>query len=94
MTFNEAVYDLIKHLRLTYQAGDGTIYWYEGTIQLMLEVLGFLYEDLKAKEESEELEEPRCEFCGGKLSEEKEHEGKRYRHCYGCHFDYYITEEE
>lgn len=51
MTFNEAVCDLIKHLRLTYQAGDGTIYWYEGTVQLMLKVLGFLYEDLKGEAE-------------------------------------------
>ena len=51
MTFNEAVCDLIKHLRLTYQAPDGTIYWYEGTIQLMFKVLGFLYEDSKGEAE-------------------------------------------
>ena len=51
MTFNEAVCDLIKHLRLSYQAQDGTIYWYEGTVQLMLKVLGFLYEDLKGEAE-------------------------------------------
>lgn len=51
MTFNEAVCDLIKHLRLTYQAPDGTIYWYEGTVQLMFKVLGFLYEDLKGEAE-------------------------------------------
>ena len=49
MTFNEAVCDLIKHLRLTYQAPDGTIYWYEGTVQLMFKVLGFLYKDLEAE---------------------------------------------
>lgn len=51
MTFNEAVCDLIKHLRLTYQAPDGTIYWYEGTVQLLFEVLGFLYEGLEAEVE-------------------------------------------
>lgn len=51
MTFNEAVCDLIKHLRLTYQAQDGTIYWYEGTVQLMFKVLEFLYEDLEAEVE-------------------------------------------
>ena len=40
----------------------------------------------------QEQEEPRCKFCGGKLSEEKVHEGKRYRHCYGCHFDYEVVD--
>lgn len=36
--------------------------------------------------------EERCKFCGGKLSEEKEHNGKRYRHCYGCHFDWEVDD--
>ena len=32
--------------------------------------------------------EPRCGFCGGKLSEVRvTKDGKKYRHCYGCHFD-------
>ena len=38
--------------------------------------------------EGREPEEERCPFCGGKLSEVRDHEGKKYRHCYGCHFDW------
>ena len=26
-----------------------------------------------------------CPHCGGWLSDVREHEGKRYRHCYACH---------
>lgn len=29
-----------------------------------------------------------CPSCGGVLSEIREHEGKRYRHCYACHFEF------
>jgi hypothetical protein len=29
----------------------------------------------------------RCR-CGGALSEIREHNGKRYRHCYSCHFEF------
>ena len=32
---------------------------------------------------------PRCHFCGGKLSEIRYHDGRKYRHCYSCHFDQY-----
>lgn len=34
-----------------------------------------------------------CPFCGGALSEIRLHDGKKYRHCYSCHFDFYFTEE-
>ena len=30
----------------------------------------------------------RCR-CGGALSEIREHNGKRYRHCYSCHSEFY-----
>lgn len=33
-----------------------------------------------------------CPFCGGTLSEIREHNGKKYRHCYSCHFEF--EEEE
>lgn len=33
----------------------------------------------------------RCR-CGGTLSEIREHNGKRYRHCYSCHFDFFEEE--
>lgn len=39
--FNSVVSYLIKHLRLTYEA-DGTIYWYDGTPQLLLKMVSFL----------------------------------------------------
>lgn len=39
--FNSIVSDLINHLRLTYEV-DGTIYWYEGTPQLLLKMVSFL----------------------------------------------------
>ena len=29
-----------------------------------------------------------CPLCGGALSEVREHNGKKYRHCYACHFEY------
>lgn len=31
----------------------------------------------------------RCR-CGGALSTTKEHNGKKYRHCYSCHFEFEI----
>ena len=31
----------------------------------------------------------RCPFCGGKLSEVRDDNGRKYRHCYSCHFDQY-----
>ena len=34
----------------------------------------------------------RCR-CGGALSEIREHNGKRYRHCYSCHFEFFIGGE-
>lgn len=27
-------------------------------------------------------------LCGGILSDIREHNGKKYRHCYACHFEY------
>ena len=33
----------------------------------------------------------RCR-CGGTLSEIREHNGKRYRHCYSCHFEFFEEE--
>lgn len=36
----------------------------------------------------EDETEPRCQFCGGKMSDIiVDINGKEYRHCYGCHFD-------
>ena len=29
-----------------------------------------------------------CPKCGGALSETREHNGRRYRHCYSCHFEF------
>ncbi len=29
-----------------------------------------------------------CPSCGGILSEIREHNGKKYRHCYACHFEF------
>lgn len=34
--------------------------------------------------------EPRCKFCGGKLSEIWYNSEKPYQHCFGCHFDYEV----
>lgn len=31
-----------------------------------------------------------CPSCGGILSEVREHNGKRYRHCYSCHFEFEV----
>lgn len=33
-------------------------------------------------------------FCGGPLSEiRRDINGREYRHCYGCHFDYYLEDD-
>lgn len=29
-----------------------------------------------------------CPSCGGILSEIREHDGMKYRHCYACHFEF------
>ena len=29
-----------------------------------------------------------CPYCGEAMSEIREHNGKQYRHCYGCHFEF------
>lgn len=45
--------------------------------------------------ETEKTGEPRCRFCGGKLSEQRtDGDGRVYRHCYGCHFDIYEMGDE
>ena len=31
-----------------------------------------------------------CKNCGGALSKIREHNGKKYRHCYSCHFEFEI----
>ncbi len=31
-----------------------------------------------------------CKRCGGALSEIREHNGKKYRHCYSCHFEFEV----
>ena len=29
-----------------------------------------------------------CKSCGGTMSEIRIHNGRRYRHCFSCHFEY------
>lgn len=31
----------------------------------------------------------RCPRCGGALSETREHNGRKYRHCYACHMEFF-----
>lgn len=32
-----------------------------------------------------------CKFCGGTLSDVRtDKDNKKYRHCYSCHFEFYI----
>ena len=35
-----------------------------------------------------------CPFCGGTLSEIREQGGKRLRHCYACHFEFFLEGEK
>ena len=42
LDFDRIRLELIKHLRLSGQAPDGTIYWYEGTIPLLIQMLEFI----------------------------------------------------
>lgn len=35
---------------------------------------------------------PKCMHCGGTLSEIRMHNGRRLRHCYSCHFEFYLDE--
>ena len=34
-----------------------------------------------------------CPSCGGTLSEVRESKGKKYRHCYSCHFEFEVKED-
>lgn len=34
-----------------------------------------------------------CPYCGGAMSEIREHNGRRYRHCYSCHMEPEVKEE-
>lgn len=34
-----------------------------------------------------------CPSCGGILSEIREHSGKQIRHCFACHFEFTVSEE-
>ena len=34
-----------------------------------------------------------CERCGGPLSEVREHKGRKYRHCYSCHGEFFLEAE-
>ena len=43
--FNTVCSELVKHLQLTGQATDGRIFWYEGTIPLLFEMISFLMSD-------------------------------------------------
>ena len=33
-----------------------------------------------------------CKYCRGPLSELREHNGRKYRHCYACHMEFYEEE--
>lgn len=33
-----------------------------------------------------------CKSCGGALSEIREHNGRKYRHCYSCHAEFFVEE--
>ena len=36
----------------------------------------------------DEWKQIQCPYCGDALSEIREHNGKKYRHCYACHFEF------
>ena len=40
--FNTVVDDLIRHLRLSCQRQDGEIWWYEGTLDVLVEFLAII----------------------------------------------------
>ena len=42
LDFNQICLELIKRLRLSGQTKDGTIYWYEGTIPLLRQMMEFI----------------------------------------------------
>ena len=50
---------------------------------------------LDALEEPEEeiIQEYRCPFCGGKLSEVRIDDGNEYRYCFGCFHEYEVNDE-
>lgn len=43
--FNIVKADLIQHLQFSTKANNGEIYWYEGTVQLLWEMLAFCVKD-------------------------------------------------
>ena len=47
--FNSAKQNLVRHLQLTCQSDDGTIYWYEGTLESLWEFMKFAFFNYKEK---------------------------------------------
>ena len=45
--FNTVCSELAKRLRLSVQRSDGTIWWYEGTLELLTELLSFAASDVR-----------------------------------------------
>ena len=41
--FNSAKANLVKHLQLTFQADDGKIFWYEGTLEALWTFMKFAF---------------------------------------------------
>ena len=55
-----------------------------------------IYQPLQKPTNSEQLnyyKQLSCPKCGGILSEIREHNNKEYRHCYGCHFEFFIGDK-
>ena len=64
--FNDTRTELIKHLRLCGEAPDGRIYWYEGTIPLLFEIVGCIPSNQKEKEETPAKNCRTCKYTLGR----------------------------
>ena len=50
--FNTVRHELINHLRLSWQGEDGVIRWYSRTPELLMEIMGFLFDERKPENDS------------------------------------------
>ena len=80
--FNVVVQELYKRLKFCGEC-NGTIYWYEGTKELLFKMISFLGIEINITDVS-----PRCPHCGGRI----ERRGDEW-YCHSCHFWWEVPDE-
>lgn len=54
---------------------------------------GVMVEDVCENDKRQVWHPIPCPKCGGILSEVRKHNDREYRHCFACHFEFTVSEE-